>query len=170
MSKFNVTKKTDETYAELSAGLAAISASTNFDYNGVVSQYNTLGIEDIMDFAFPKARAVSLVNQLTKRGLVKDVDYTLVATEVGGEDATDTSPAKPGVEMAFITRITKNAGHTVKSMRGRRGPLSDQEKQAKADARAATKATAPKPAAKPTAAKPTAAKAAAKPPAKSKGK
>lgn len=169
MSKFNVTKKSDPMYDQLAADLAVISASTNFDYNGVVTNYNELGVEDIMDFAFPKARTISLVNQLTKRGLKKDVDYTLVVTEVGGEDATETTPAKPGVEMAFLTRVSQTKGQTVKSMRGRRGPLSDEEKAAKAAARASNKATKPTaPAAPKAAAKP--AGKPAKPAAKGKGK
>lgn len=159
MSKFNVTKKSDPIYDQLATDLATISASTNFDYNGVVAQYNTMDVDDIMDFTFPKARTTSLINQLTKRGLKKDVDFTLVVTEVGGEDATDTEAAKPGVDTAFITRVSTTDGHAVKSMRGRRGPLSTEEKTAKADARAANKATKPAP-------KPAAAKAVAKPPAK----
>lgn len=122
---FNVTRKSNELFTALKEELSTISSQSHFDYNGLVRQYNELEPEELVDFPYEKKKQSGLVAQLLKRGLQRDVDYTLVMTEVESE-----KKGEKDVETAFITRVSTKQGAMYQSKRGRRA-MTEEERAAK---------------------------------------
>ena len=129
---FNVTRKTDPQHASLTEALANVKVIEQFDYNALGQAYNGMEPGEIVDFPFNRDKQTSLIQQLNRRGLVRNVDYKLVVDDtetdtlltdsegkqIFAEDGT--TPLHETVETAFITRITAKPAQMIVKSRGKR--------------------------------------------------
>lgn len=157
MSLFNVTTPADPMYNEFKQGIEDLDSGNNrFNYASLVAAYNGAEVGSIIDFPWPKKKRTVLVDQLARRGLTDNFDFTLKcdAEEVEGDE---------DIEKAFLIRVTDKVGVEPKH---KRRPLTDEEKDAAKTKRLKTMAANKKAAAAVEPPPPAPAKAPAKAPVK----
>lgn len=129
---FNITRKSDPNYNAIVQSLAEARVIEQFDYNSLGQAYNGLDVGEIVDFPFKRDKQTSLIQQLQRRELTRNVDYRIVfdaaetgdvAKDAAGNDLLneDGTPQMETIPTAFITRITTKEATMVVKTRGKRG-------------------------------------------------
>ncbi len=129
---FNITRKSDPHYAGLVQSLAEAKVIEQFDYNALGQAYNGLDQGEVVDFPFKRDKQTSLIQQLHRRGLERNVDYRIVFDGVETENVLkdeagnelkydDGTPQFETIPTAFITRLSAKEATMVVKTRGKRG-------------------------------------------------
>lgn len=109
---FEIITKTNELHAPLLEAIKAGRTRNEFDYNGLVTALNKAKSGQIVIFDFKARRVPALVEQLTKRGLKRDTDYSvgvINAAEEGQEPH----------ERATVVKLSATEGTHYTAQRGR---------------------------------------------------
>jgi hypothetical protein len=129
---FTVTRKTDPQHAAIVQALAEVQQIEQFPYNDLCQGYNELEVGEIIDFPFKRSKQTSLIQQLERREISRNIDYRIVFESKEGDNPLKDAEGNPQTDeegnvvmetypAAFITRLSTKPAVMVVRTSGKRG-------------------------------------------------